>query len=358
MYKRIIGALLCLALMLSCAPAMAEIKAGRNVQLVVCNELLTLNDDTGFISKDDESTYIPIAAVAQALGYEFTFNAKKTGIAVKTADGDIVKAVKGYRTVTVNGEKHTLTQPPVMAGGALLAPLEILAYLKADSAAYPHDARLQRLGYSGPTLVISHAGQSTLPPEIGRASFAADLEAAKATDQIIAVQYSGDGKAELSYHEKIGGQWRQLLSAEAFVGKNGIGKSVDGDKKTPRGTYDLTFAFGIRENPGTALPYTQLTRSHVWCCSEQSEYYNRLIDTEVTGYEPAEADLTVFCAQGYCDYAIAIDYNADCVPGKGSGVFLHCAGSAAPTNGSIAVDAGVLSRLLMLIRPGAKIVIF
>jgi len=357
MFKRILCIWLCLTLMLCSVPALAAMKAGKNVQLVVCGELVTLNADTGYICKDGSKTYIPIAAVADALGFEVEFNAKKTGVAITTGEGNVIKAVKGYRKITVNGKSFKLKNRAVMHNGVLMADYQILKYLKADVELYPYTANLKQLGYSGPTMVINHDGQSTDAPALTQDSFAANLEAAKTASQIIAVQYSKDSTATLTFHEKIDGVWRQELSCTAIVGQNGLGKTVEGDKKTPRGTYDLTMAFGIEANPGTELPYTQLTKDHYWCCTSDSEYYNQLVDIGKTEYAPTKSDEHLKAVKGYYDYAIVLNYNPDCVPGKGSAIFLHCTGEKATTNGCIAIAEDTLVQILKMLKPGAKIVI-
>lgn len=357
MFKRILCIWLSLTLMLCSVPALAAMKVGKNVQLVVCGELVTLNAETGYICKNGSKTYIPIAAVAEALGFEVAFNAKKTGVAITTADGDVVKAVKGYRKITVNGKSYKLKNRAVMHDDVLMADYRILEYLDADVELYPFTANLKQLGYSGPTMVVNHEGETTDAPALTQDSFAASLEAAKTATQIIAVQYSKGSTATLTFHEKIDGTWRQQLSCSAIVGKNGIGKTVEGDKKTPRGTYDLTMAFGIEANPGTELPYTQLTKDHYWCCTAGSEFYNQLVNVSEVEYEPTKSDEHLKAMKGYYDYAIALNYNPDCVPGKGSAIFLHCTGSKTTTNGCIAIPEDTLKQILQVLKPGAKIVI-
>lgn len=358
MFKRILCIGLCLLLMLSATPAFAAMKAGKNVQLVVCEELIPLNADTGYICKDGAKTYIPIAAVANALGYDIAYNAKKTGIAITTADGDVIKTVKNYRKITVNGKAYRLSTKTIARDGVLLADVGILKYLDTDVSLYRYTADMKKLGYSGPTMVINHSGKSTEPPALTEDSFVSDLEAAKVATQIIAVQYSQGSTATLTFHEKVDDVWRQQLSCTAIVGANGIGKSVEGDKKTPRGTYDLTTAFGILADPGTSLPYTQVTKDHYWCCTSDSEYYNQLIDISEVDYTPGKADEQLKAIKGYYNYAIALNYNPDNVAGKGSAIFLHCTGSKTTTDGCIAIPEDTLKQLLQELEPGAKIVIF
>lgn len=357
MFKRILCLFLCLMLLMGALPAMAAMQAGKNVQLVVCEQLITLNADTGYICKNGNKTYIPIAAVAQALGCPYAFNADKTGIAVTTADGDVIKVVKGYKKIDVNGSKVNLGYKAVMQNGVLMVDPAVLEHMDADVGLYPYTTQMQKLGYTGPTMVINHNGKSTVPPALTEHSFAANLEAAKTATQIVTVQYSHDSVATLAFHEKQNGVWRQQFSCTAIVGENGIGKTVEGDKKTPRGTYDLTAAFGIEKNPGTALPYTQVSKNHYWVCNSASKYYNQMVDVSKTNYTPTKADEQLRAIRGYYDYAVVLNYNPDCVPGKGSAIFLHCTGDKTTTNGCIAIPEDILKALLQVLKPGAKIVI-
>ena len=43
------------------------------------------------------------------------------------------------------------------------------------------------------------------------------------------------------------------MTTEAFIGKNGIGKTTEGDKKTPKGLFKLGITFGIKENPRNSI---------------------------------------------------------------------------------------------------------
>lgn len=357
MIKRFLFICLCLALLLPSLPASAAMQSGSGVQLVVAGELVSLDATTGYISRNGSSLYIPVEAVAKALGYSVRYNDKRTGIAIDAPNGEVI-TVNGYRTITVGGKKQRLPARTVLYHGCLLAEYHILDYLGADVALYRLTDEMKRLGYTGPTMVVSPEGESTAAPSLKGDSFAAGLEAAKTADQIVAVQYINGSSATLTYHEKVDGVWRQVLSCEAIVGENGIGKTVEGDKKTPRGTYDLTQAFGNLANPGTSLPYTKLTKYDYWCCTSDSPYYNRLVNMQTTDYTPTSADEQLRSAGSYYNYAVALSYNADCTPGKGSAIFLHCAGSRTVTAGCIAIPESTLKQLLIALKPGAKIVIF
>ncbi|MDO4355086.1 MAG: L,D-transpeptidase family protein [Clostridia bacterium] len=357
MIKRFVSICLCLSLLLLALPASAAMQSGTDVQLVVCGDLVPLDDSTGYISRNGSRLYIPLETVATALGYAVQSDDDGTVITV-AAPGGNVAAASGYRSIYVNDAKKQLKAKAAMYRGRLMVDYHILEYLDADVALYKLTDEMKLLGYTGPVMVISRKGESTAAPSLTGDSLAASLEAAKLTDQIVAVQYTEGSSATLTYHEKVDGVWRQVLSCDAIVGANGIGKSVEGDKKTPRGTYDLTQAFGIQADPGTALPYTQVTKYDYWCCTSDSPYYNQLVNIKETDYTPTSDDEQLKSAKGYYDYGIVINYNADCVPGKGSAIFLHCSGSKESTSGCIAIPEKVLKQLLQALRPGAKIVIF
>ena len=63
-----------------------------------------------------------------------------------------------------------------------------------------------------------------------------------------------------------------------------------------------------------------------------SSYYNQLVNTSVTSRSWNSAE-NLAAASPYYNYALALDYNSDRVPGKGSAIFLHCF-TASADNGS------------------------
>ncbi len=357
MIKRFFSICLCLALFWVALPAFAAMQSGTDVQLVVCGELVPLDESTGYISRNGSHLYIPVETVATALGYAVQLGDDGASITITAPDG-AVSAASGYRAIYIDGAKKQLKAKATMYEDRLMADYHILEYLDADVALYKLTDEMKLLGYTGPVMVINRAGESTAAPSLTGDSLAAGLEAAKLTDQIVAVQYTEGSSATLTYHEKVDGVWRQVLSCDAIVGANGIGKAVEDDKKTPRGTYDLTQAFGILSDPGTMLPYTQVSKYDYWCCTIDSPYYNRPVNIRDTDYTPTDDDEHLKSAKGYYNYGIVINYNADCVPGKGSAIFLHCSGSRESTSGCIAIPEKTLKQLLQSLKPGAKIVIF
>ncbi len=60
--------------------------------------------------------------------------------------------------------------------------------------------------------------------------------------------HGSEGTARLTVDGKV------LFTTTVYVGKNGLGKTGEGDSKTPIGTMHVLSAFGIKSNPGTSMP--------------------------------------------------------------------------------------------------------
>lgn len=212
-----------------------------------------------------------------------------------------------------------------------------------------------RVRYGKQTLyvqaVVNDMGAEALQSE------AAKLDCAAETDQIVLVDYKSGSSATLSIHEKRSGVWTQLYSCSAYLGRNGIGKTKEGDGKTPTGTFNLTSPFGIKANPGANSEYTQVTKYHYWCGTSGSEYYNQLVDMRETNRKYTSADEYLINYKGVYNYCMFIDYNANGEAGKGSCIFLHCTGSKKSTAGCIAVQENVMKKIVQWAKSGAKIVI-
>lgn len=91
---------------------------------------------------------------------------------------------------------------------------------------------------------------------------------------MILVVGQGEADISLSYHTKDDkGIWTEEFVTAGRYGKNGAtGDKKEGDKKTPLGTYRFTMAFGVKENPGSILPYHQLTDTDYWV-DDRSGFY-------------------------------------------------------------------------------------
>lgn len=135
-----------------------------------------------------------------------------------------------------------------------------------------------------------------------------------------------------------------IFTTDVYVGKAGVGKTGEGDAKTPLGTLHVLSAFGIKENPGTQMPYINITPS-TFACDEDCEYYNQIIDTAVV-HHPCKGEDMYKTAPQY-NYGIATDFNKECVYPLGSNIFIHVKGQKTYTGGCIAFDEDKMVEILV-----------
>ena len=192
-----------------------------------------------------------------------------------------------------------------------------------------------------------------------------ELEAAKYTNQVMIVAVSEHG-AKLCLYEKeehldADGnpkkKWCLVLETEALIGKNGLGKTKEGDGKTPVGVFLFVEAFGILENPGTKIPYVQVKEHHYWVDDSTSSYYNKLVSAKEKEPDWASAEHIVEYDESY-QYVLATSYNMECIPGKGSAVFLHCTSKEAEaTAGCIAVPMVYMQKIMQWVEPQCVLIV-
>ena len=182
-----------------------------------------------------------------------------------------------------------------------------------------------------------------------------DLDIAQSVSQLIVVAAGSGSTATLSMYQKSSGEWTQILSTSAHIGKNGIGKTAEGDGKTPTGVYYFTRAFGNNSNPGTSLSYLQVDSSYYWVDDSDSVYYNQLVSTNTVTADWSSAEHIASYPTAYA-YCLALNYNASCTPGKGSAIFLHCDTGIA-TAGCIVISKSSMVTVLQNVTAGCAIVI-
>ena len=178
-------------------------------------------------------------------------------------------------------------------------------------------------------------------------------------DQMIVVAGIQDTTAWISMHERnSSGEWEQIMTTPGFIGKNGLGKVKEGDHKTPVGTFRFDYAFGIAPDPGCAIPYVQVNENHYW--SGDWDYkYNQFVDVR-----EAPANFDTRYSEHLIDYnphyiyALNMGYNAECIPGKGAALFMHCFGPKNPyTLGCVGLPEEKMRFVMQHIRPGCACVI-
>lgn len=138
-------------------------------------------------------------------------------------------------------------------------------------------------------------------------------EKSEKVNQLIFVKYKGNSKADIILYKKANGKFKKVFACAGYVGKNGINKKREGDKKTPTGTYGFTKAFGIKSNPGSKIKYIKLNSYLYW--SADRKYYNQMIDIRKVKASRAGEHLIRY--RPHYNYALAIDYNKNASIKKG-----------------------------------------
>ena len=210
-----------------------------------------------------------------------------------------------------------------------------------------------------PTASAEAAEKTELPDS---PPWIAALGEAKEARQLFVVAGVGQTTAYISLHEKdADGSWKELLSTPGFIGKHGLGKTKEGDGKTPTGVFHFNRAFGIAEDPGCAIPYVQVDEDTYWSGDPREGFrYNELVDLkELPGLdlESGDSEHIIDYPYNYA-YCLNISYNEDCVPGLGSAIFLHCMGAARPfTGGCVAIQEAQMRYVMQHVDENTQVVI-
>ncbi|ORT99162.1 hypothetical protein D081_2132 [Anaerovibrio sp. JC8] len=204
---------------------------------------------------------------------------------------------------------------------------------------------------------IAHAAITTASNPIWQEKLN-EYSANNRVKQVIFVQYQGGSDALVRLYEKDSARsWQLTLECDGYVGKAGLGKTVEGDMKTPVGDFGIFTAGGIEPNPGTKASYL-LFDEHVFCADGQ--FYNKLIDDRKIPHEllktlnldPMNDGAPQF------NYGLFIDYNKECIRGRGSYIFLHCTGDADYTHGCVAVSEADMVNIMRRVDNNVRICIY
>lgn len=139
--------------------------------------------------------------------------------------------------------------------------------------------------------------------------------------------------------------WKEIFANEvAYIGKNGAGKTKEGDGKTPLGVFNVLGAFGIKEKPvKVELPYINVTQT-TYACSDDCEFYNKIVDLRKKGHD-CKGERMFEHVPSY-NYGLIIDFNSDKEPYAGSNIFIHCYGKHHFTEGCVALKEECILRML------------
>ena len=138
------------------------------------------------------------------------------------------------------------------------------------------------------------------------------------------------------------------------VGKKGItSKKIEGDFKTPKGSYSLGSIYYRKDRnskPLTKLKLIAIKKDMVWCDDVKSKYYNKLIKkNKKVSYE------NLYKKGNNYDFLIPINYNTSPIKkNKGSAIFLHLTKNYKGTIGCIALSKKDMLILLKIIKKKYK----
>ncbi|ORT99646.1 Choline-binding protein [Anaerovibrio sp. JC8] len=186
------------------------------------------------------------------------------------------------------------------------------------------------------------------------------LPEAYTSQQLFVVAGVEGTTAWISMHEKNKqGQWHQIMTTPGFIGKQGLGKTREGDGMTPVGTFYFNAAFGIAPDPGCAIPYQQVDENCYWSGDERPGMkYNQMVDIRQMPGLNTEASEHIVDYKTHYVYCLNISYNEKAVPGEGSAIFLHCFGPNKPyTGGCVAIPAEKMKFVMTHVRPDCVVII-
>ena len=87
---------------------------------------------------------------------------------------------------------------------------------------------------------------------------------AERTEQRLLVVAAEGSRAEVTLQERTtgsgqrGAEWQDRRRCRGWIGRNGLGKTREGDGRTPEGEWRFVYAFGLCEDPGTSFPYIRV----------------------------------------------------------------------------------------------------
>lgn len=187
-----------------------------------------------------------------------------------------------------------------------------------------------------------------------------DLDAAADAQQLIVVAAVGGSTAVITMHQRNAeGEWMQLISTPGFIGKEGLGEGRVGVWQTPVGTFTIDRAFGLAEDPGCGMPYTQVDDTYYWSAdSREGMRYNELVSlNELPGLDTTYSERIADYPYAY-RYCLNMGYNTEKDPEKGCAFFMHCFRVDRPyTGGCVAVPESVMKQIMRFVQPQCKITI-
>ena len=187
-----------------------------------------------------------------------------------------------------------------------------------------------------------------------------ELEQAADAEQLFVIAGIGPTTATVSMHQKDSdGNWKQIMTTPAFIGKKGLGKTKEGDAMTPVGTFHFTQAFGIADDPVCSIDYYQVNEDDYWSGDQREGYhYNEMVNiNDYPDLDTENSEHIVDYDREY-QYCLNISYNEEGTPGLGSAIFLHCMGPFKPyTGGCVALPKDQMIKVMQNVQTDCVVVI-
>ena len=186
------------------------------------------------------------------------------------------------------------------------------------------------------------------------------LPEAETAEQLLVVAAGEDSTAWVTLHGRAeDGSWRMLLETAGIIGQKGLGKTAEGDGKTPVGCFCFNAAFGIADDPGCAIPYTRVTDDLYWSGDQrEGMHYNELVSIQDCPALDTAGSEHLIDYPGFYQYCLNISYNASGLPGAGSAIFLHCAvPGVAYTHGCVAIPEEQMLFVMRTVSPSCVVLI-
>ncbi|WP_256625786.1 hypothetical protein [Selenomonas ruminantium] len=189
------------------------------------------------------------------------------------------------------------------------------------------------------------------------------LPVAEQSNQILVVAGVDKTTAWVSLHNRgAGGEWQQIMTTPGVIGHNGLGKTREGDGKTPVGNFHVDKAFGLADDPGCAIPYVKADEFTYWSGDKRPRFYNRMVDIRKVPDLDKKASEHIIDYPNRYQHCLNISYfslnykNDEHV--IGFGLFIQCFPAAKPfTEGGVAIPKDKMVFLLQHIDPKCIIVI-
>ena len=299
------------------------------------------------------------------------FRHRTAALAAATSLGGLTAALlrggTAAQAATATTTPKTLVSSYTVVSGDTLSGIAVKEHVPGGWSALAKSNKISSpyVIRTGEKLALPKGSYVLTPVKAPTASFPVAVTVGSATE-VITVKASGSYATVIAW-QKSGSIWKIAYSTKsARIGAKGITNGatrVQNTNTTPTGTYTITQGFGVGANPGTAMPYHQVTSHDWWVEDPTSSYYNQMRTDTKGGFHLTEsgADGSEHLIEYPTQYhnALVINFNMNpAVKGRGAGIFLHDLGpQAGATGGCVALPATVMTQIIKWIKPTAHPVI-